>query len=44
VVEQPVRHAGLLSDIRDAGGVIAVPREDAHRGVEDETPLVLLRC
>ena len=43
MVEQPVRDARLLGDVADAGGVVAVAREDAHGRVEDEAPLLLAR-
>ena len=41
MVEQAVRDACLLRDVADAGGVVAVAREDAHGGVEDEAALLL---
>ena len=41
VVEQAVRDARLLGDVADAGGVVAVAREDAHGGVDDEAALLL---
>ncbi len=43
MVEQPVRDAGLLGDVADPGGVIPVPGEDTHGGVEDQPALVLRR-
>ena len=41
MVEQAVRDACLLRDVADAGGVVAVAREHAHGGVEDEAALLL---
>jgi hypothetical protein len=42
VVEQAVRDAGLLRDVADPGGVIALRREHAHGGLQDLVPLLLL--
>ena len=36
-----MRDAGLLGDVTDPRGVVAVPREDADGGVEDEAALLL---
>ena len=41
VVEQAVRDAGLLGDVADARGVVAVAGEDADGGVDDQAPLLL---
>ena len=41
VVEEPVRDAGLLGDVADPGGVVAVAREHADRRGENELPLLL---
>ena len=43
MVEQAVRDAGLLGDVADARGVVAVAGEDADGGVDDEAPLLLAR-
>ena len=43
VVEQAVRDAGLLGDVTDAGGVVAVAGEDADGSVEDEAAFLLAR-
>ena len=40
MVEQSVRDAGLLRDVADAGGVVAVACENAHGCVEDEAALL----
>jgi hypothetical protein len=39
-----MRDPGLLGDVAHAGGVVALAREDADGGVEDDAPLLLLRC
>ena len=41
VVEEAVRDARLLGDVADAGGVVAVPCEDADGGVDDQAALLL---
>ena len=42
VVEEPVRDAGLLRDVADPRGVVALPREDPHRRVQEQPALVPL--
>jgi hypothetical protein len=32
---------GLLCDVPDTGGVVALAGEDTHCGVDDEAPLLL---
>src|SRR5439155_16432032 len=44
VIEQPVGDTRLLGDVTDTRRVIALAREDAHSGIEDEAPLVLMTC
>jgi hypothetical protein len=40
VVEEAVRHAGVLGDVPHAGAVVAAIGEHTDRGVEDELPLL----
>ena len=40
VVDEPVGHARLVGDVRHAARVEPLAREHAHRGVEDDPPLV----
>ena len=40
VVDEPVRDARLVGDVRDAAGVEALVGEHPHGGVEDHAPLV----
>jgi alpha-methylacyl-CoA racemase len=40
VVQQPMRHAGLLGDVADPRGVEPLSREDADGCVEDQTPFL----
>ena len=42
MVEQAVGDAGLLRDVADAGGVVALAGEDAYGGCQDEAPLFRL--
>src|SRR6476619_820067 len=39
VIQQAVRNAGLLRDVTDAAGVVALAREDTHGRVENEPTL-----
>jgi hypothetical protein len=41
VVEEPVGHTCVLRDVADPGTVVAMLREHADRGVEDELALVI---
>jgi hypothetical protein len=41
VVEEAVRDARLVGDVAHPGRVEALVREDPHRGVEDDAPLLL---
>src|SRR2546421_11339079 len=41
VVDEAVGDTGLLRDVADARVVVALAREDAHGGVEDQPSLVL---
>jgi hypothetical protein len=43
VVEEAVRDAGLLGDVADARGVVALAGEDPDGRVEQEPSLLLLR-
>ena len=40
VVDEPVRHAGLVGDVRHAAGVEPLAREHAHGRFEDQAALV----
>ena len=44
VVDEPVGDARLVGDVRHAARVEALAREHAHRGVEDDPPLVDGAC
>src|SRR5262249_61724574 len=43
-VKVPLVHPRLLGDVADAARVVALAREDAHRGVEELSPFVLSLC